>query len=310
VPALIGGAAPAVSMPAGLPDPASLFAPAGFNPTGASPWRRVAAPRRITTIKPWEPQVVRFDWRPPASLAVAAPNDYCALVALCTAADDPLPAALAAGTTLAAFIAGERRAALRVVPVRPKAGASLFIRDGVDDDARLGGVAFTGRSPDLIVVQAEPADPAQAFRDLLSSRPQDRVQLGVANHVYVRVHNPGLEAADAEVHVWGVALDALRTPAVPIASWTQLTPAAAPFLTVNVAAGSTALAHIVWNNPPDPSPGVAPKTLAIVATLRSTDNTDPLPNPAAIDTVDKFFAFFGTLMDSDNAALRVLGASA
>ncbi|MBL8481483.1 MAG: hypothetical protein JNJ60_04765 [Rhodocyclaceae bacterium] len=308
VPALLGGAAPAVSMPAGLPDPATLYAPPDFNPAGASPWRRVAPPRRVDRIRPWDPMVVRFDFSPPAALAVAAPNDFVALVALCTAAADALPAALAAGTTLAQFIAAERRAALRVVQIRPRAAARLFIRDGVDDDARLGNVAFAGRSPDLIVVQAEPADAAAAFKDLLSVRGQDTVLIGGANHVYVRVHNAGLEAADAEVHLWSIHVDAFGAPDFAPANWHRLTPAAAPFLTLNVPAAGNALAHVALASPADPTPDSTVKSLALVALIRSTDNTDPLPDTASIDSLDKFRDFFGTLFGSDNAALRVLRA--
>lgn len=308
VPVLAGGGAPAASMPAGLPDPATLYAPPDFNPSGASPWRRVGPRKRIARLRRWDPMVVRFDWRPPVSLAVAPPSDYVALVALCTAAGDALPAALPAGTNLAGFIALERRAALRVVQIQPKAAARLFIRDGVDDDARLGGVAFVGRSPDLIVVQAQPADPAAAFKDLLSTRPQDSVQVAGANHVYVRVHNGGLEASDAEVHLWSLTIDALGAASFAFASWTRLTPAAAPFLTVSVPAGRSALAHVALNNPADPTPGSEVKSIALVALIRSTDNTDPLPDTTTIDSIDKFWAFFGTLFDSDNAALRVLRA--
>ena len=38
-------------------------------------------------------------------------------------------------------------------------------------------------------------------------------------------------------------------------------------------------------------------------------DTDPLPDVARIDTLDKFWAFFGSFFDSDNAALRVLRVS-
>lgn len=306
-PVLLGGAPPAAvnSMPAGLPDPATLVAPPDFNPSGASPWRRVATARRIDLLKAYEPRVVRFDWRPPVELAAGAAQ--CALVALCSAPGDALPA-LAAGTSLQAFIAQERRAALRVVPVRARRPTTLNIRDGVDDNARLGNVAFVGRSPDIIVVQAEPADPALALRDLLSTRPQDRVLIGGVSHVYVRVHNPGLAAADARVHVWSLGLDALGAPSFAPVSWNPLTPAAAPFLTVNVPAGGTALAHVVLTNPADPAPTATHKSIALVALIESADGQDAPPPLGQITDVDKFWAFFGNLFQSDNAALRVLRA--
>jgi hypothetical protein len=309
-PILVGGAAPAVAMPAGLPSPTTLYAPPDFNPGGASPWRRVGPPQRIARLRAWEPMVVRFDWRPPLSLAPVAPNNFAdvALLALCTAPGDALPAALPAGMDLAGFIAAERRAALRVVQIRARPSAKLFIRDGVDDDSRLGGVAFVGRSPDLIVVQSEPADPAAAFKDLLSTRPQDSILLGGANHVYLRVHNSGLEATEAEVHLWSLAIDELGAASFAPASWTRLTPAAAPHVTVNVPAGASTLAHVAFNNPLDPAPGSEVKSIALVALIRSTDDRDPLPNTATIDSLDRFWAFFGRLFDSDNAALRVLRA--
>jgi hypothetical protein len=288
-----------------LPDPATLVAPPGFNPSGASPWRRVAASRRIQLLKAYEPRVVRFDWRPPVELAAGA--GQCALVALCTAPNDALPA-LAAGTTLQAFIAQERRAALRVVPVRGPRPTILHIRDGVDDNARLGNVAFAGRSPDIIVVQAEPANPDLALRDLFSTRPQDRVLIGGVNHVYVRVHNPDLAAAVARVHVWSLGIDSLGAPRFAPVSWNPLTPAVAPFLTVSVPAGGTALAHVVLTNPADPAPTAAQKAIALVAMIESVDGQDVPPPLDQITDVDKFWAFFGSLFQSDNAALRVLRA--
>ena len=310
-PLLLGGAAPALSMPAGLPAPDTLYAPPAFDPSGASPWRRVGPPQRIGRLRPWDPRVIRFDWRPPARLAVAPPNAFVALVALCTAAGDALPAGpLAAGTTLAAFIAQERRAVLRVVPIRAQAGARLHVRDGVDDDARLGGVVFTGRSPDLIVVQAEPANPAAAFGDLLAMRLHDRIRLAVVNHVYLRVHNSGLESADAEVHLWSLPIDALGAPDFAPAAWIRLTPAAAPFHTLNVPAGGTALAHVVLDSPADPAPSSEVKAMALVALIRSVDDTDPLPDVSVITDLDTFWAFFGGLFNSDNAALRVLRVQA
>lgn len=305
VPVLMGGAAPAASMPAGLPDPDSAINAAGFVPPGASPWRRVGPSRRIAELRPWEPVVLRFDWTPPQRLAPAAADNWAALLALCSAADDPLPTPLAVGTSMAAFIAAERRAALRVVPVQPRAPSRLFIRDGIDDDIRLGSVAFAGRSPDIIVVSAEPAAPATAFADLLDTRPQDVVRLGAANQVYVRVHNKGLSAVDADLRLWALALDPLQQPRFRVADWTALVPAAGPFPTASVPAGGTALLHVTWPGPTHPDASGL-RTLALVAVIRSVDDTDPLPDVATIDSLEKFWDFFGRFFGSDNAALRVL----
>lgn len=309
--ALAQGAAnqPAALVPAGVPTADGLYAPPDFNPA-AGPWRRVAPPQRIDHLRPWEPQVLRFDWQPPASLVDPPPNDYVALVALCTAAADPLPAAaLPAPTAMATWLAQERRAALRLVRMLPLPAPSVFIRDGVDDDARLGNVPFAGRSPDIIVVQAQPADPAVAFRDLLATRPQDKVLLGGGNHIYVRVHNNGLQACDVRVHVWSLGLDALGQPSFSPVSWSPLTPVVAPFLTVNVPAGGQALAQVALNNPADPAPGATLKSVAVVALVESDDGRDTPPPIAQITDVNAFWDFFGTLFQSDNAALRILRAT-
>lgn len=299
-----GAVAPAASMPAGIPDPTSFYTPPDFNPSAPSPWRRVASPRTIDALRPGEPHVVRFDWTPPAMLEVP---EHVALVALCTSPDDPLPDPLVppAVETMAQFILRERRAALRVVPVRPSVPASVFIRDGVDDDARLGGVTFVGRSPDIIVVQAEPQNPEDTFRDLLNTRPQDTIKAGV-NHIYVRASNRGPVDVDVEVRVWAVAMDAVSAPSFAPASWTLLTPRAdKPQLHKVVPAGTTRLLHVEWADPPEP-PGDELKAYAIVAVLRSVDNDDPLPDTARITSVETFWSFFGEHFDSDNAALRVL----
>ena len=100
---------------------------------------------------------------------------------------------------------------------------------------------------------------------------------------------------------WGAAT---RAPA----GCTRLTPAAAPHVTVNVPAGASTLAHVAFNNPLDPAPGSEVKSIALVALIRSTDDRDPLPNTATIDSLDRLWAFFGRLFDSDHAALRVLRA--
>ena len=303
-------AAPATAMPAlaaAVAEIDALGAP-GFNPAGASPWRRVAVARRVPLLRPWEPVVLRFDWQPPAALAVAAPNNHVALLALCTAADDAMPLP-AAGEKLPAFIARERRAALRLVPIASLPAASLSIRDGVDDDARAGGVAFVGRSPDLIAVPSAPTDPAAAFADLLDTRPADSLRLNAGNEVYVRVHNSGLAAATAEVHLWAVPLDGLQAPSFAPGTWLRLTPAAAPFLSVAVPAGGTALAHQAWANPPDPAPASPLKAIALVALIRSSDDSDPLPDPTTagvITSVQLFWDFFDKPFNADNAALRVL----
>lgn len=298
------GAAPATLMPAGLPNAATFYNPPAF--AGGGIWAQVAAPRRIDQVRPGEPKVVRFDWTPPESLDL--PGTNVALLALCTSPDDPLPAALPGGVaTMAQFIASERRAALRIVPVRTLPSSDLFIRDGVDDDARLGNVAFVGRSPDIIAVQAAPADPDAAFARLIDPRPGDFIKAGVTNHLYVRVHNRGATSTIAEVRLWAVPLDSNQQPNFAIASWISVTtapPAAGEV--APVPAGGTALVPVTWANPPDPNPADLLKAYGLVATIGSVVGADPAADVPAIGSADEFWAYFGERFGSDNAALRVL----
>lgn len=298
------GAAPASLMPAGMPNAATFYNPPAF--AGGGIWAQVAPPRRIDRVRPGEPKVARFDWTPPESLDL--PGTNVALLALCTSPDDPLPAALPGGVaTMAQFIAAERRAALRIVPVRMLPSSDLFIRDGVDDDARLGNVAFVGRSPDIIAVQAAPADPDAAFARLIDPRPGDFIKGGVTNHLYVRVHNRGATATIAEVRLWAVPLDSNQQPNFAIASWISVTtapPAAGEV--APVPAGGTALVPVTWANPPDPNPADLLKAYGLVATIGSVVGADPAADVPAIASADEFWAYFGERFGSDNAALRVL----
>ena len=100
----------------------------------------------------------------------------------------------------------------------------------------------------------------------------------------------------------------MGAPSFSPVSWSPLTPAAAPFLTVNVPAAGTALAHVVLTNPVDPAPTATHKSIALVALIESADGQDAPPPLAQITDVDQFWAFFGSLVQSDNAAVRVLRA--
>jgi hypothetical protein len=298
------GAAPAALVPAGLPNAATFYTPPGFGTQGI--WTEVAPPRRVAQVRPGEPKVVRFDWNPPEALDL--PGTNVALLALCTSPDDPLPAALPGGVvTMADFIAAERRAALRIVPVRTLADADLFIRDGVDDDARLGNVAFIGRSPDIIAVQAPPADPAAEFARLIDPRAGDVIRGGVVNHLFVRVHNRGATSTMAEVRLWAVPLDSNQQPNFAIASWIAITDAPpAVGVIADVPPGGNALIPVDWPNPPDPNPADPFKAYGLVATIGSVLAADPPADVPAIASIDEFWAYFGERFGSDNAALRVL----
>jgi hypothetical protein len=298
------GAAPATLMPAGMPNAGTFYSPPAFAAGGI--WTEVAPPRTIAQVRPGEPKVVRFDWTPPEALDF--PGTHVALLALCTSPDDPLPAVLPGGVvTMDPVRAAARRAALRIVPVRVLASPDLFIRDGVDDDSRLGNVAFVGRSPDIISVQDPPAVPETAFAQLIDPRPGDFIKGGVTNHLYVRVHNRGASNTVAEVRLWAVPLDSNQRPDFAVASWIAITasPPASGEIAV-VPAGGTALVPIAWANPPDPNPAAPLKAYGLVATIGAAVGGDEPPAIPAMATVDQFWAWFGEGFGSDNAALRVL----
>ena len=76
---------PGTSPFAGLTPPANIYNPAGPNPNfdvggGASPWTRIDTVQRIPSVRQDTPEVVRFDWTPPATLTG---NTHVALLALC-----------------------------------------------------------------------------------------------------------------------------------------------------------------------------------------------------------------------------------
>lgn len=297
------GAAPGALVPGATPGAATFYNAPNF-PTNAV-WTQVAAPRRIARVRPGEPKVVRFDWVPPEVLDF--PGTNVALLALCTSPDDALPNALPGGiVTMADFIAAERRAALRIVPVRALPLADLFIRDGVDDDARAGNVAFIGRSPDIIAVQAAPADPAVAFAQLVDPRMTDVIRAGVTNHLYVRVHNSGATSATAEVRLWAAPLDSNQQPDFAIANWTSLTDAPPANGAIETVPPGGTVVHVEWANPPDPNPADPLKAWALIATIGSVLAADPAPDVPAIASADDFWAYFGERFGSDNAALKVL----
>jgi len=309
----ITGAPVALPAAAGLGQVAEFYLPPSFDPPGGgSPlngatWTRVAAAQTLRAVGPGAPVVARFDWIPPAALA----GQNVALLALCHGPDnlhDPLPAAPVAGPGVSAFILRERRAALRIVPVAPLPRADIFIRGGVDDDGRKNSLAAVTRSPHIIVVQSEPAPPATpsvAFRDLLDLRPQDRLRGGVANHIYVRVHNRGNAVVHAEVELWAVKVNADLTPDFLPANWQLLTPAAPARLDFDIQPNDWALGHVSWT-PPDPAPAEAQKSYILIALAKSADNNDPLPVTAAINSADTFRQFLSRQAGSDNVAARAI----
>jgi hypothetical protein len=300
---------PGSPMPAGLPPAADFWDQAGFNPPVASALQRVAPAQTINRIAPEAPVVVRFDWVPPATLAAGG---NVALLAVCSSPQSPLPARAAAIVTLNDVVTNEPRAALRIVPVGPVPAAAVYVREGVDDDGRLGAVAHAGRSPDIIVVPAEPAElPATAFKDLLDLRPQDRVHRGITNRIYVRLHNRGPVAVNTEVHLFAAAVDAAGLPATAPAAWTRLTPdpanPAPPQLQVAVPPGGLAYALQTWANPPDPNAADELKAWALIVLIRDTDTAGTtVPDTSRVTDAATFEQLFSGFFDASHAALRVL----
>jgi hypothetical protein len=260
-------------------------------------WRLVATPQVVASVSPDVPRVVRFDWRPPPWLA-----GQVALLATVSAPTDALPQVPPPNmVAIDGLIQHERRAVLRIVPVDPPPLASVYVRDGIDDDGRLGGTAFAARSPDLIVVQGA-ADPAVDFRDLLDPRPQARLVGGVPNTIYVRITNSSAVPTTARVNVWSVALDGLGKPNFATAAWDVR----AANVDTPIPAGAVAYASVVWNNPPDPNPTDAFKAYALIAVAQTTTADDPQPALAQITDLPSFWRYFDTFVGADNAALRIL----
>jgi hypothetical protein len=299
--------------PVSTPFPASLDAGAPIadfygrpnrDPIPASAWKRVAPAQAVAEVPPDAPRVVRFTWSPDASLQ----GKNVALLALCegpAASGEALPAAPAAAR-LSAFILAERRAALRIVHVAPRPGASLYIRDGVADDTRIGGYPVGGRSPDIMVVHPDIAGPpADAFKDLISRRPTDTVTGTGTNVIYVRVHNRRRFDTTAKVKVFAIHLDDANQPVTNTALWTEL-PSASAFADVTVPASGIGYARIELPNATDPNATGANKTYLLLALIKSEDDTDPLPNKGGVTNADEFWDLVSRYVDSDNAAARAV----
>lgn len=301
---------PVTVAPAALPAAlgnADFVNPPSYDPPVGSVWTRIG-PRaqRIASLQPGEPQVVRFDFVAPAPQP--APNDHIALIALCTAAADAVPAGPV--VTINTLINNERRAALRIVPLGAAPRAAIHLRDSVEDDGITRGWSPAARhSPDVIVVEDAPADPRTAFRDLLDPRRLDRIRPFGNNNVFIRVHNRGNAAANCNVEVWAIPLLDNHTPDTNQGNWQRLTPAppAAP-LNVPVPARDWALTPaIAWNAPGDPTPADPTlKAYLLLALAQTADNVDPLPAVARATSPDELWALVMREGDQDNVALRGL----
>jgi hypothetical protein len=295
--------AKAVAGPAGALTPPPIGNNIGFpdDPAAGSAWQRAAPPETIGALGPGEPVVVKFDWIPPLEV-----TDGVALLAVASN-DKDSPAAIPAGNPVA-FVTGERRAALRISAVNRD---TVYIRDGVDDDGRPGGVAWGVHSPDIIVQQAAVANPddhAGPFKDLDAQRSSDVVKAG-ANFIYVRVFNRTRVPANATVKVYAIpTFDPARTT-----QWQQLPQPVPVDVPVNgIPPGDWKFATINWNGVTDPDPANASayKGFVLLAAAKVTDaannDLDPYPDFSSITDLDSFWQFLASAPLANNAAVRAL----
>jgi hypothetical protein len=289
---------------AGAAPIADFYGQTNRDPIPASLWKRIDTARVLDTVASDAPRVARFTWVPDLALE----NKNVALLALCEGpplSNDPLPAA-PAGVTLSAFILAERRAALRVVHVAFKPTASLYVRDGIADDTRLGGYPVGGRSPDIMVVHPDITTPvATAFANTVARRVDDTISGSATNFIYVRVHNRRRFRTNAKVKVFAIRLNDANAPTTDTSLWTEL-PAGAGFGDVAVDPLSVGYAKIEFPTATDPNTTGTNKTYLLLALVKSEDDVDPLPNKDRVDTVDAFWELVARYMDSDNAAARAV----
>jgi hypothetical protein len=292
------------SLEAGAPI-ADFYGRPNLDPIPTSRWRRVDVVRLLDEVAPDAPRVARFTWTPDATLATR----HVALLALCSGAPsslEELPAAPAAAT-LAAFIIAERRAALRIVRVAPRPPASLFVRDGIADDTRIGGYPVGGRSPEIMVVRPDiGGTPADAFKDFTARRATDTVSATGINVVYVRVHNRRRFETQAQVKVFAIGLDETNAPRAQ-ATWTELPPGAAAFANVTVPPSGVGYARVEFPTVADPNPGgTTSKSYLLLALVKSQDDTDRLPDLSRVTSADVFWDLVSRYVDADNAAARAV----
>jgi hypothetical protein len=308
---------PAVAFGGAIPDaalgnPADIWH-AGFDPVGGSRWARVRPPVVLAEVGPAKPAVARFEWKPDSSLQ----NQTISLFALCSgpAGVDDLPAVMPpAFVNFTALITGERRAALRIAAVGPfnAATSNVFIRHGAEDEGSPGGVSLGTRSPDIIVVQADPANPFEDFKDILSPRSDDFVKGTGVNSIYVRIFNRGIGPVNVDVDLFwakpNVPLDAAEAHAPPFdnTKWSAVAPVGS-VTNMIIPSSRFGLVKIPWNNPAtDVGASNLHKSILLIALVKSTDNQDPEPVRTRVTGLREFAEFFALLSDSENAAMRAL----
>ena len=284
---------------------AVLPAPGAVPVAPAATWQRAGTVVTLKSVGPNQPAVARFDWVPPATLGT-----HVALLAVVTAAADPLLPA-AQPLVMKTLLRNQRRVALRIAPI-PSFVPDLYVRDGLDDIGRLGGVAFGGRSPDILVFQAEIPAPLRAGVASLTTdaRSGDRVAAG-DNFVYVRVLNR--KALDTAVDVelfWAQATpptSAAADPAGPLSDNTkwQAVPAVGAVTNVVVPASGAVLAAFKFSTRPAPVADIA-NALAFIALIKAHDPGDAEPLKARVTDPASVWRFFLQSADANNAALRTV----
>jgi hypothetical protein len=287
------------------PVPPAIPADFGFPnaPPAASLWQRVSDPITVGAIRPGEPCVVTFRWTPPLSI-----RENVALLAVVTNAKDNLAAIPA--TLVGTLVSNERRAALHVTHVRRD---TILIRDGLDDAGDRGAVPWGGRSPDIIVRQAQvpPANFAVEFADLAVSHAEDRAKTG-QNFVYVRVTNrTETVVPQSSVRLFRIPRSAITNPGAGGASWQSVAPAAGVVLN-NIPPRGSLVAEFGFALPADPDPDASAdgKGIILLAMANTADGAgnelDPFPDFADITDVSSFWRFFTGAPVGNNAALRAL----
>ncbi len=292
----------------GVPDlPADFWAHFTDADLPTGDWRKAGTAQSLSFIRPLEPEVVRFVWQPPSRLG----NHSVALLAVCSSPRDLITTAPLPPTDIDDLVFNERRAILRVVPVN---GVEVYIRDGVDDRGGRGAVVWGGRSPDLAVVRAPPADMGAEFGNLADPRTQDGVSAAGPNLVYVRVWNRQTDVVQVNVTLyWARAslpidpTDANRQPVLH-SQWTAV-PANAAVLPLSIPAEGNALADFTLPAIPDPdtAAGTPYKAIFLAALVEPVPpGATALPDHTKVTDVDSFWSFFRAWRDAGRAAFRAV----
>lgn len=156
--------------------------------------------------------------------------------------------------------------------------AAVYVRDNLEDDGEepLGGGGLH-RSPDIVHVTSQPADPQLEFGSaaaMASDTLFQDVEFGQDNFVYVRLQKTGTLTDTASVDVYWTRASTLPTPA----SWTQI---GSTITESGIAPGDVRIVGpFLFNDVP------AEGHYCFVAIVHSRKN--PAPDLSAIATSDDF----------------------